>query len=120
MKSPSSIPLDGSRNSRAWRSGRLATLAVLVILIPGFTATWVSAGRDHPARVSFMDGRAAYETSGDVDWNELTLNLPLVSGDRIVGHPIHGSKSSWATATSSESPARPMSSSLSCPRKRPS
>ena len=87
MKSPSSIPLDGSRNSRAWRSGRLATLAVLVILIPGFTATWVSAGRDHPARVSFMDGRAAYETSGDVDWNELTLNLPLVSGDRIVGHP---------------------------------
>ena len=87
MKSPSSIPLDGSRNPRAWRRGRLATLAVLVILIPGFTATWVSAGRDHPARVSFMDGRAAYETSGDVDWNELTLNLPLVSGDRIVGHP---------------------------------
>ena len=34
-----------------------------------------------------MDGRAAYETSGDVDWNELTLNLPLVSGDRIIAQP---------------------------------
>ena len=34
-----------------------------------------------------MDGRAAYETSGDVDWNELTLNLPLVNGDRIIAQP---------------------------------
>ena len=62
-------------------------MCAFVTLITGFSTTWVSAGRDHPARVSFMDGRAAYETSGDVDWNELTLNLPLVSGDRIVGHP---------------------------------
>ena len=34
-----------------------------------------------------MDGTAAYETAGDVDWNEVALNLPLVSGDRIMGHP---------------------------------
>ena len=62
-------------------------MSALLILMTGFSTTWVSASREHPARVSFMDGRAAYETSGDVDWNEVTLNLPLVSGDRIVAHP---------------------------------
>ena len=49
--------------------------------------SWVSASRDHPARVSYLDGHATYEASGDVDWNELTLNLPLVSGDRIMARP---------------------------------
>ncbi len=87
MKSPSSLSPDGFRNSRAGRSGRLIPLAALLILFSGFATTWVSASRDHPARVSFMDGSAAYETGGDVDWNKLTLNLPLVSGDRIMGHP---------------------------------
>jgi hypothetical protein len=37
-------------------------LSALLILMTGFSTTWVSAGREHPARVSFMDGRAAYET----------------------------------------------------------
>ena len=87
MNTPSSIPASVSNNSRMWRGGRLAPLAALMILMTGFSTTWVSAGRDHPARVSFMDGRAAYESSGDVDWSEVTLNLPLVSGDRIVAHP---------------------------------
>ena len=87
MNTARPIPAGISGNSRAWRGGRLAPLAVLLILTAGFSTTWVSAGRDHPARVSFMDGRAAYESSGDVDWNEVTLNLPLVSGDRIVAHP---------------------------------
>ena len=87
MKSSSSLSPDGFRNSRAGRSGRLIPLAALLILFSGFATTWVSASRDHPARVSFMDGSAAYETGGDVDWNKLTLNLPLVSGDRIMGHP---------------------------------
>ena len=87
MNTARPIPAGISANLRAWRGGRLAPLAVLLILTAGFSTTWVSAGRDHPARVSFMDGRAAYESSGDVDWNEVTLNLPLVSGDRIVAHP---------------------------------
>ena len=87
MNKAPSIPSSISRNSRAWRGGRLAPLAALLMLMTGFSTTWVSADRDHPARVSFMDGRAAYESSGDVDWNEVTLNLPLVGGDRIVAHP---------------------------------
>ncbi len=81
------VPTGNSIHLRTRRWSRTALLCAFVTLITGFSTTWVSAGRDHPARVSFMDGRAAYETSGDVDWNELTLNLPLVSGDRIVGHP---------------------------------
>ncbi len=87
MKNPTSNPVGSSDNSRAWRGDRLVPLAALLILTIGFSTTWVAAGRDHPARVSFMDGRAAYESSGDVDWSEVTLNLPLVSGDRIVAHP---------------------------------
>ena len=87
MNTASSIPAGVSGNSRAWRGERLAPMAALLILMTGFSTTWVSASREHPARVSFMDGRAAYESSGDVDWNEVTLNLPLVSGDRIVAHP---------------------------------
>ena len=43
-------------------------------------------GSIRPGSASW-DGSAAYETGGDVDWNEVTLNLPLVSGDRIMGHP---------------------------------
>ena len=81
------IPEGDSKKTRARRRSIPALLAALLIPIAGFSTTWVSAGRDHPARVSFMDGRAAYETSGDVDWNELTLNLPLVSGDRIIAQP---------------------------------
>ena len=87
MKRTTSIPVGSSGKSRTRRGGRLAPLAALLILTAGLSTTWVSAGRDHPARVSFMDGRAAYESSGDVDWSEVTLNLPLVSGDRIVAHP---------------------------------
>ena len=81
------IPEGDSKKPRVRRRGIPALLAALLIPISGFSTTWVSAGRDHPARVSFMDGRAAYETSGDVDWNELTLNLPLVNGDRIIAQP---------------------------------
>ena len=87
MKSASRIKFGSSGISKWWRRRRAALLAVFLTLTSGFWATTVSAGRDHPARVSFMDGRAAYENSGDVDWNELTLNLPLVSGDRILAHP---------------------------------
>ncbi len=87
MKAPSSDPTGSSTPSRALRWSQPALLSAFLILITGFSTTWVSAGREHPSRVSFMDGSAAYETAGDVDWNEVTLNLPLVSGDRIMGHP---------------------------------
>ena len=87
MNTPSLDPTGSSRHSRTRRWSQPALLSAFLILIAVFSVTSVSAGRDHPARVSFMDGRAAYETAGDVDWNELTLNLPLVSGDRIMGHP---------------------------------
>ena len=87
MNTPSSDPTGSSRRSRTRRWSQPALLSAFLILIAVFSASWVSAGRDHPARVSFMDGTAAYETAGDVDWNEVALNLPLVSGDRIMGHP---------------------------------
>ena len=87
MNTTTTIPAGSSRNSRARREDRPGPWAALLILTAVFSTTWVSAGREHPARVSFMDGRAAYESSGDVDWSEVTLNLPLVSGDRIVAHP---------------------------------
>ena len=87
MKTASSIPKSDSNNPSVWRRGRLAPPAAILIMIAGFATTWVLAGRDHPARVSFMEGSAAYETSGDVDWNDVSLNLPLVSGDRINAHP---------------------------------
>ena len=87
MKTSSPIPEGNSKKTTVGRRGRLTPRAALLLMIAGFAITWVSAGREHPARVSFMDGRAGYETAGDVDWNELTLNLPLVSGDRIMGHP---------------------------------
>ena len=86
MRTPSPLPTGDSTHSRTRRWSRTALSCAFLVLLTGFSATWVSAGRDHPARVSFMDGRAAYETSGDVDWNEVTVNLPLVSGDRIMGH----------------------------------
>lgn len=40
----------------------------------------------YPPRVSQLDGTAAYEPAGEVDWEDLTINLPLLSGDRIFSH----------------------------------
>lgn len=79
--------VDVSRQSRAWRGIQHALLAGFLLLFLGFSTSWVSASRDHPARVSYLDGHATYEASGDVDWSKLTLNLPLVSGDRITARP---------------------------------
>ena len=87
MIQSSPIPSGASGNSSTWRGGRPALQAAFLALILGFSTTWVSASRDHPARVSYLDGRATYEASGDVDWSELTLNLPLVGGDRIIARP---------------------------------
>ena len=87
MNTPSSVTPDNSKHSNTWRWSQPALSSAFLLLLTGFSTTWVSASRDHPARVSYLDGLATYEASGDVDWNELTLNLPLVSGDRIIGRP---------------------------------
>lgn len=87
MRTPSPLTPDNSTHSRTWRWSQPALLSAFLVLLTGFSTTWVSANRDHPARVSYLDGHATYEASGDVDWNELTLNLPLVSGDRIIARP---------------------------------
>ena len=87
MRTSSPISTGDPTRPRPCQWSRTALLSAFLVLIAGTSATWVSAGRDHPSRVSFMDGTAAYETAGDVDWNEVALNLPLVSGDRIMGHP---------------------------------
>jgi hypothetical protein len=41
------------------------------------------AGDFYPPRVSHVDGTASYLPSGKVDWEGLSLNLPLLSGDRV-------------------------------------
>lgn len=57
--------------------------SVLSTLFLGLMAVGAHAADYYPPRVSYMDGTAAYEPAGDVDWDEVTLNLPLLSGDRI-------------------------------------
>jgi len=47
----------------------------------------LSSGDPPPPRVSYIEGTAAYEPAGDVDWSEVVVNLPLLSGDRIYSHP---------------------------------
>ncbi len=59
----------------------LAVAAAALAGSPGLAAD------DAPLRVSHVEGRAAYEPAGEVDWSEVTVNLPLLSGDRIVSHP---------------------------------
>ncbi len=58
--------------------------ALLVFLASGSV---LLAGHEPPPRVAYLDGTAAYEPAGDVDWSEVTVNLPLLDGDRIFSHP---------------------------------
>lgn len=50
-------------------------------------ATSALAADQYPPRVSHVEGTAAYVPAGKVDWEELTPNLPLLSGDRVFSHP---------------------------------
>ena len=59
---------------------RLFGLAAVALL----AASSVMGKGYYPPRVSFIDGKASYEPAGDVDWSEVAVNLPLLSGDRIV------------------------------------
>ena len=62
---------------------RLFGLATVVLLV---AASLLGKGY-YPPRISFIDGKASFEPAGDVDWSEVTVNLPILSGDRIVSQP---------------------------------
>ena len=62
---------------------RWVGLAAASLLLVGS----LSGNGYYPPRISFIDGKASYEPAGDVDWSEVTVNLPLLSGDRIVAQP---------------------------------
>ncbi len=65
----------------------LSFASVFVLLLSlGFTNGPLLASDYYPPRISKIDGSAAYEPAGEVDWEELTINLPLLSGDRIFSH----------------------------------
>ena len=72
------------RVSRKWVHPTL--LPLLLFLIAGASSADALASREHPARVSDLVGSGAYEPAGDVDWDELTPNLPIFAGDRIFSH----------------------------------
>ena len=62
-------------------------LAFNLLFTAGVGSQRVLGDTSAPARVSYIDGSAAYEPAGDVDWSEVVINLPLLSGDRIFTHP---------------------------------
>ncbi len=63
----------------------LLPVVVVVAALAGFTPAFGS--RDYPPRVSYIDGAASVEQAGTVDWDEVTVNLPLLNGDRIYSQP---------------------------------
>lgn len=76
---PPTVPV---RSSQSARSGRHQPLLVMLLFLQGAAA--LLASNHAPPRVSYLDGGAAYVAAGDVDWDEVTLNLPLARGDRLV------------------------------------
>jgi hypothetical protein len=62
---------------------RLRSFAVLPALVMTLALFQPAFAGDYPPRVSHIEGSAAYEPAGEVDWNEVAVNLPLLSGDRI-------------------------------------
>jgi hypothetical protein len=64
---------------------RLLSVVIIVAATVGLTPA--HATRDYPPRVSYIDGTASYEQAGTVDWDEATVNLPLLNGDRIYSQP---------------------------------
>ena len=65
---------------------RSTLLSLFLLLIAGASTVATLASREYPARVSDVVGSGAYEPAGDVDWDELTPNLPVFTGDRIFSH----------------------------------
>ncbi len=68
-------------------SFRRAVFAVSLSFLVGASTATTLASHDYPPRISYIEGNAAYESAGNVDWDEVTLNLPLQLGDRVFLHP---------------------------------
>ena len=66
---------------------RSIVMTLLLILLAGASTSLLLASHDQPPRISYLEGSAAYEATGDVEWDEATVNLPLTQGDRIFSHP---------------------------------
>ncbi len=58
-------------------------LAIISLLLGNI----LSGKSYYPPRIAFVEGKASYEPAGEVEWSEVTINLPLLSGDRIVSLP---------------------------------
>lgn len=58
-------------------------ITVIIVLFGLGLSAPLLASRDYPPRVSQVDGTASYEQAGNTTWDEVTVNLPLLTGDRI-------------------------------------
>ena len=58
----------------------------MMLLAMSFMNGPLAASDYYPPRISRIDGTAAYEPAGEVDWEELTINVPLLDGDRVFSH----------------------------------
>ncbi len=65
----------------------LSAITLVGVLALICSSASVMAGDPYPPRVSYVEGKAAYVPTGKVDWEEVTPNLPLLTGDRIFSHP---------------------------------
>ena len=55
-------------------------LSIMVLLLAGGT---LSAADYYPPRISHLDGASSYLPAGKVDWEPVSINVPLLDGDRV-------------------------------------
>ena len=70
------------KKRRPNRASRLVPWRITTVLLL-FALCQVALA--NPPRVSLVEGTALYESADDVEITELTVNLPLLTGDRIYG-----------------------------------
>ena len=64
----------------------MAKRTLVISLLMGMVVSFCLAGNDvqRIPRVSYVDGDASLQESGDTGWSTIDVNLPLQSGDRLV------------------------------------
>lgn len=64
----------------------MAKRTFIISLLMGMVVSFCLAGDDvrRIPRVSYVDGDASLQESGDTGWSTIDVNLPLQSGDRLV------------------------------------
>lgn len=62
-------------------------LAMGGIILAFCSLSALYADNYYPPRVSYVEGGVSYESAGDVDWTEATVNLPIFRGDRVYAQP---------------------------------